>query len=305
MFALTSKAVSSPVTSPPFRKMKDDDKGKLTETFTQYLEDHRCNNSTTVSTMGGMIMYLMVDAEGKNASSDSSKSLFRPGAIAQLKQAITNAAGEDSENVEASKLNIPHAANWLVNLLNASHKKKLTAGNVEGFFAMMRHTGTSGSAIAWLINSISPFYPDSILATGFRELLADGVWTTYRMTRVTTGQTMWKNIDAFRDLGITVKGDAVEAVIKASFDAPWDVTLSMKIPEKYKAYTCVYLETAGIPIEKWYQGNSARDALPAARVRGAKEIFRRYLEVKNSVKDLEKIDTVSAFAKDEQVTGFW
>jgi hypothetical protein len=285
--------------------MKDDGKGKLTETFTQYMEEHRCNNSTTVSTMGGMLMYLMDDAGAKNSSSDSSKSLFRPGAIVQLKDAIASATGEDAENIDASKLNKPHAANWLVNLLNAAHKKKLAAGNVEGFFAMMSHTGTSGSAVAWMINSISPFYPDSILSAGFRDMLADGVWTTYRMTRVTTGQTMWKNIDAFRDLGITTKGDSVESAIEASFDAPWDVTLSMKIPDKYKAYTCLYLETAGIPIDKWYQGNAARDALPAARARGAKEIFRRYLEVKNSVKDLEKIDTVSAFSKDERVTGFW
>jgi len=104
---------------------------------------------------------------------------------------------------------------------------------------------------------------------------------------------MVKLLDDFRELGITTAGDATEVAINAANDAPWDTSLSLAIPNKYKAYASVYLEVCGTGIDDWWQGNNAVDELPAARVRGAKVIFKKYLELKNNTDTIDAIDDIS------------
>jgi hypothetical protein len=309
MFQLTNNTVVAPITTAVFRPMKTDNTGAVTETFTQYLEDHRCSNTNTIATVGGMLLFLATDAGTESKTSSKCAALFRPGAAAQIlgkaPESENTPTNDDQENIAAARKNLAYSVWWIVNLVNRAHKKSLTPSNVEGFFAMLNHKGTSGGAVAWFINSISPFFPDSISVEDFRARLVPGAWTSYSIARVTTGRIMWKNIDAFRETGITTPDDEVEAAIKASADAPWDVALSLNIPEKYKAYMCLYLEASGTPIDNWYQGNKARDALPAARVRGAKEIFRRYLEVKHDVTGLNEINATADFRNNRRVTEFW
>jgi len=311
MFTPANNNVTAPVTTAVFRLPRAAVQGGAAETFTAYMEDHRCTGPTTIATVGGIMLFLAADAAAGNPTSGASASLFRTGAAAALLALGTPPGGgaapanENEENVVAANLNIGGAINWLANLINAAKKTPLTAGNVEGFFASLGHTGTSASPVVWLINSITPFYPDSIGDNGFRAMLAPGIWTTYRVARTSTGKIMWENIDAFRAVGISTAGDALELAIQASNAAPWDVTLTTQIGPKYKAYMCLYLEAAGTPIDNWYQGNSARNNLPAAKVRGAKEIFRRYLEIKNDVAGLNAITTTADLLASPTVNQFW
>lgn len=311
MFTPANANTTAPVNTAVFRSPRVAARGGAAETFTAYMEDHRCTGPTTIATVGGIVIFLATDAASGSATAAASASLFRTGAAAAIiALAAPPGAGavpgnDNEENIVAANLNVPNALNWLANLINAAKKSPLTTGNVEGFFAMLGHTGTSASPVVWLINSITPFYPDSVGVGAFRAVLAPGIWTTYRVARSSTGKIMWENIDAFRAVGITTAGDAVELAIEASYNAPWDVPLTMAIGPKYKAYMCLYLEAAGTPIDNWHQGNRARDNLPAAKARGAKEIFRRYLEVKNDVTGLNAINTVANFLTTARVTQFW
>jgi len=146
-----------------------------------------------------------------------------------------------------------------------------------------------------LINKLSPFFPDSIFDSTFRDNLMKSSWTDYRVTRISSGKILINLLPYFRELGITVLDDAAESAIKRSDAEPWDFAIASKIPDKLLAYSYIFHEAAGTPIENWYQGRKAADKLPAARFKGAKDIFKRYLAVKNDASIYESYTTVGAF----------
>jgi hypothetical protein len=306
MFKPTTSNVVAPVTTPVFGNPADG------EDAAAYVSVYKATDPNTIATVGSIIYY-MASIAVTNEDDELSKNVrntFRKGAPQKIMDILgpptAGGAGgaeagaaqgveevtEDEENRDAIAANQASVPNWLANLINAAHKKPLDEKNVEGFFAMLGHSGTKNSAVARLINQLAPFFPDSISDVGFRNLLKPGIWTTYRNTRVATGGILLKLLDDFRALGITEKDDEVEKAIEKCSENHWDTEMSMLIPDKYKAYGCIFLEAAGTPIDKWYQGNKARDELPAARVRGAKEIFRTYLDIKNDVAKLKDIKTV-------------
>lgn len=304
MFNPNNNQTVAPVTTPVWRVPANN------ETFTAYLADHRCNNSTTIATIGGMLIRLcdIVFAAGNDPLTNNVSNLFRPGAAAAI-LALAVApqaapANDDEENIVAARANVANCDNWFADLLNAAQKAPLTPGNVDGYFASFGHTGTSAGAVVWLINSMRPFFPDEVGNQAFRNLLTNNTWTTYRCARVSAGLILAKLLPDFRNLGITTANDVDEQAILASAAAPWDLDLAAAIGEKFKAYGCIYLEAAGIPLDKWVQGNKAMNALPASKVRGAKAICKRYLEVKNDITNLAQLNTVAAISQDNAIANF-
>ena len=73
--------------------------------------------------------------------------------------------------------------------------------------------------------------------------------------------------------------------------------LAGNIREVLKAYACIYLECAGTPIESWFQGNKARDSIPATRVKGCKAIFKKYLEIKQQQQQQQQQRTRTSHAQ--------
>jgi hypothetical protein len=301
MFDLNAAEVQAPVTTPVFANPVQ---GADVST---YLEDFKANDINTKATIGSIIKLLADEAVRNPTDQDAVPALitncgrtFMAGAAAAFNALVAaNTANPPTDNdlvKSAIIANTPNAAHWFVNLTNAAKKKPLTESNVEGFFAALGHVGTKASAVASLLNKLVAFFPDQISVANFRATLMPGIWTTYRNTRVSTGIILKKLLPEFRDLGITVAGDQVELAIEASAAAPWDLNLSLDIPDKYKAYGCIFLEAAGTPIDTWYQGNKARDDLPAVRVRGAKAIFKKYLEIKNDTAAIDEIQTIQDFA---------
>jgi hypothetical protein len=261
--------------------------------------------------MGGMIIRLtdiVVAAAGDDLTHNVSR-LFKPNAAAAINALSVAPAGapanENEENIIAARANLPNCDNWFADLLNAAHKSPVTAGNVEGYFASFGHTGTSTGAIVWLINSMKPFFPDSVGDQAFRDLLTPGCWTTYRITRVSAGKVLLSLRDDFRALNITAQGDQVEGLIDTSAAEPWNIDAANAIPDKYKAYASIFLQAAGTPIDNWHQGNKAAGNLPASRVRGAKATFARYLEVKNDIAGLNALNDVAAISGNASIQNFW
>jgi hypothetical protein len=298
MFAPKSKEVVAPVTTPVFG-----DPG--TSNISDYCAEFKATDQNTIATVGSIICVL---AEVANDKADSPlrsncRNAFIGESYTKFMDLITApgaAPKSDNEHaILAIRANMPAVPNWLVNLISAAKKKPLTDENVGGFFAMLGHTGTKASAVARLVNQIAVFFPDKISDSAFRALLADGIWTTYRNTRASTGGILKKMLPDFRALGITSLNDADEGYIIASADAPWDLNLSVLILDKYKAYGAIFLQAAGTPIDKWYQGNKAVEGLPAARVRAIKDVFLKYLEVKNKIDGVSTITTVDGFNSPE------
>jgi hypothetical protein len=308
MFRPASNLRNAPITAPVFTAPVTG------ATATTYVSDFKANDPTTIATVGAIIKVLadtanLADAPATDNLRNNCRNMFRAncyGAVLALFNAApANPPGENDENVAAIDANVGNCPGWITDLVNASKKKKLTDGNVEGYFAMLGHDNTKASAVASLINSLSVFLPDSVQDQAFRESLAPGVWTTYRNNRVSVGNTLHALIPDFRALRITANGDATETAIEACRARPWDVALSATIDEKYKAYGCLFLQVAGTPIDNWIQGNKAVANMPAAKVRAVREIFRKYLDLKNNVTNLDTMTTVAAMTANDQIGSFW
>lgn len=302
MFAPSSNQVVAPITSAIFTKPA----GNITE----YCESFRATDPTTIATIGSIILVI---ATGANAAADAE--LKKNCSKMFARNCFTDIIGlcatpkdtdidDNSDNIRAILLNGDAAINWIADLVNAAKKKPITDGNVEGYFAALGHTATKSSAVARIINMIQVFLPDNIKLDTFRAVLVDNVWTRYRCTRVSAGVILSSLLPDFYNLRILTKGDEVDLAIIASSKAAYDLELGATIPDKYKAYGCIFLQVCGTPIDGWKQGNKAVDNMPAARVRGCKTIFRKYLDIKNSV-DVDEFDSISAMNTSDAVRDFF
>lgn len=305
MFRVTNNTVTGPVTTAVFGALP------LNVNTSTALEEFRASDLNTKATLGAMISVLATtavepDPIGNTAEDEERRELitncqnmFLP-AMPETWNRIFNEAPanppSESDTINAAiRRNVPQATKWLINFINAAKKKPLDDTNVEGWFAEMGHMGTKGAPIASLINRIAPFFPDRISDANFRVNLAPGIWSTYRQTRVSAGNIMAPLIEDFRSLGITTPDDETETAITNSRNNPWSTEMSLEIHNKYKAYAALFLEVSGRPIDQWHQGNSAVEELPSAKVRKIKDIFRRYLEVKNNTAGIDAINTVAGF----------
>jgi len=266
----------------------------------------------TIATIGAIVRCMCLAAIGGGvvpaALRNNARKAFVGGsynAIEALMAAPAAAPADDNElSIVAIRLNEGSVTNWMADLINAAKKRPISDTNVEGYFAMLGHSGTKPGVVARLINQISVFFPDNVGNAAFRTILAPGVWTTYRNTRVSSGAILRELLPDFAALRVVITGDVNEAAIIASSNAPWDIALSAAIPDRIKAYGCIFLQTAGTPIDSWFQGNKAMDSMAAARVRGAKAIFRKYLEVKNDV-NIDALENVAAFTDSDAVRDFF
>jgi len=306
MFTPLNNNVTAPVTTPVFTAPA------AAADISTYLSDFRATDLNTIATVGAIVRCMCLAAIGGGGVPVALRNNARKAFVADSYNAIEalmaapGAApiNDNERSIIAIRLNGGSVINWMADLINAAKKKPISDTNVEGYFAMLGHSGTKPGVVARLINQISAFFPDSVGAAPFRALLAPGVWTTYRITRVSTGIILRELLPDFIALRIIIAGDANENAIVASSDAPWSVALAAAIPEKIKAYGCIFLQTAGTPIDSWYQGNRAMDGMAAARVRGAKAIFRRYLEVKNEV-NVDVLADVADFTSSDAVRDFF
>jgi len=173
------------------------------------------------------------------------------------------------------------AVGWMADLVNASKKRPLDDNNVTGYFASIHHDCRRPNKVTRFINMISPYFSDQASDPLFRALLVENVWTDYRLSRCSTGKILFENLVVLRALLIV--DDAVADLIVDAHNAPWDVTLANLIPRRVVAYCSIYLETSGTGIKEWYQGNKAVAGLPAAKVRSAKVIFAKYIDMSSDV----------------------
>jgi len=305
MFRVVNNVATAPVTTAVFGDLAEN-----TNTSAA-LEELRANDLNTKSTLGAIVDLLATTATMQPPTEDDAvaenmrelinncSSMFRPGVangwLLLFGAPATNPPTESDDINAAIRLNGPKAGRWVINFVNAAKKKRLEDSNVEGWFAELGHNGTKGAPIASLINKIAPFLPDRIEDENFRAMLAPGIWSSYRQARVSAGSIIFPLLEDFRNLGITEDGDEVERAVIACRENSWDTALSLNIPERIKAYASLFREVSGSPIEKWYQGNSAVEAMASVKVRKVRDIFRRYLEVKNDTAGINAINTIADF----------
>jgi hypothetical protein len=285
--------------SAPFLPVYDENSG-----INAYLENLRANDDTTKAALLAIIGALAI-ASGNNQNRELShncSSMFLPGASASIAEFLSDnqvRAAENEENISDnnririsahSQLNT--AVKWICDLVNASKKKEIDGSNVEGYFAGLGRSNVKGTPIASLINQVSNFLPDNIMDLNFRDSLTDNIWTKYHTSRVSTGKLLFDIREDFIALEIFEEGDEVDNNIIYSKDNPHNVSASYDIPKKVVGYASLFYQTAGVDVGQWYQGEKYEMEIPAARVRSIKEIFRKYLELKNRIGDIEESTSI-------------
>jgi len=313
MFGVITSAVPPPTLGFMFARPENG------MSLTAYMATHKFTDRTLASIVGGMIIILARLA--KSDDPDVYQNMFQAGAAdmildtyqrfkdtatvknaaltayvmgGQLGQAPADLNDEEefAELVEAQLLGAP---NWLINNVSAAKKKPLTLSNVNGFFASIGMSNMKLTGIDGFFNKVAMFCSDNIADGEFRALLIDNVWGAYRSTRVSTGIVISKLLGEFVEMGILHDGGADYRKIETASRQPWNVAASNDIPEKYKAYAMLFLETAGTPIDSWYQGQKAVSNMPAIRVRTTKHIFKKYMEIKSNVGAVDAATSMAEF----------
>lgn len=272
-------------------------------------EEFKANDVHTQNVVLGMILKAAeVAAAANNPVNNNCKAMFEAGAYAAITGHVPAPDPADADAIHNRRRvilrNAGLAENWFVNLINASKKRPLTAENVEGFFASIGDTSVKGGPVANFINQMAPYFPDQVADGAFRALLITGKWTDYRCARTSTGRILYSIRAEFIELRIYTANDPVDQAIINAKDSPWDVSLTDHIPSKVIAYALIYHEAAGRPIDNWYQGKKAVDLMPTARARTAKQLFKRYLDLKAEVNNIDGLANVAAM-QNPAVTGFW
>jgi hypothetical protein len=287
MFKPNKTAAKSPALAP-FIDVAD--KG-----VEDWLEKQRCVNDTTKSAYLAVCIVLAqaADSGADQTLKDSCQLMFvgtcydvleSPAGIianeASLEQIVTRADKQRSS-----------ATQWIVDLVTASQKKPLRAENVEGYYANLGRSDVRGQSIADLMNNACCFLEDKIKESPFRENLTKNEFMSYHTSRVSTGKLLYEIKEVFEDLKICSDNDI--RIIQSSADAPYDVSLSKKIPVKLVGYAMLYFEVTGKDVGKWYQGEKALSEVPTIRIRKIKEIFAEYIDLKNKTGSLKELEDVA------------
>lgn len=302
MFGRSNPGVVPPQRGPLISKPAPD------ATVISIAADHGGNNNLTSSILMAMIYFLATDSLSSDSSAIASGRVFTAGAalsIIELVERVPIDANSLTDNEELAVivvLNAGACGPWLYDLISAAQKKNLSPENVQGYFASLGFEGANCQSIARFINSVRSFYPDEIHSAAFRANLTVSTWSDYRKTRASAGLILRGLILSFKELGILRGSD--EADITNSAESPWDLVLAGKIRSDLKAYASIFLETAGTGIDKWSQGNKAVASLPSVRVKGAKVIFKKYLDLKNNTERVDAIREIAEFQSAEN-KAFW
>jgi hypothetical protein len=206
--------------------------------------------------------------------------------------------------IQRALLQTSSANQWLADLLTASKKKELTGENVSGYYASLGRTDVKGGPIAKLMNSIANFVSDQIGEEAFRNQLTDNEFMRYHTSRVSTGKLLFEMMDVFTDLGILDLESDDYNNIKDSNDRPYDISISKKIPSKLVGYAALYFEVCGKDVGTWFQGMSALNKLPSIKIKTIKQVFKKYLELKNSLVELDGVNELEDL-KDIVSKGFF
>jgi hypothetical protein len=270
--------------------------------------DYGGNNNATSAVLVTFLYVLAMDSQSTSSSHEMSARVFTDGAAQSIITLVDTPPVDVNNLTDADRLtrtillNVPACGAWLYDLISAAHNKILSAENVQSYFASLSYDGANCQSLARFINGVKSFYPDNIADATFRSNLTQSTWTTYRLSRTSAGGILLALLVPFTEMGIFIGTDI--DTIRASAAAPWDLDLAGQIRSVLKGYASIYLEAAGTGIDKWYQGNNAVAAMPAARVKGAKVIFKKYLELKNNTEKVDAITSVAEFLSVEN-KAFW
>jgi len=117
---------------------------------------------------------------------------------------------------------------------------------------------------------------------------------TYHTAYSSSAKLAMEMLDAAPALTHVFFTEATRTTVSLSAESPHDRELNLAIPQQVLLATYAYLEAFSKLPENWFQGEKAKQALPASKFNIYKALFRRLRELSANTDAINAADTVAA-----------
>jgi len=168
---------------------------------------------------------------------------------------------------------------WLLDLVACHQVKPLKAANVANFFRMNSRIAINGREVMKVIDFAAVTLPNVMENAELFALLGENQFMVYHTAYSSSAKLAAEMMDAAPALANVFWSAATITAVTASAATLHDRALNMAIPQQVLLATYAYLEAFGKLPENWFQGEKARQSLPASKFNVYKAMFRRLREI--------------------------
>jgi hypothetical protein len=183
---------------------------------------------------------------------------------------------------------------WLLDLVACHQVKPLKAANVSNFFRMSSRVAVNGREILKVLDYAATTLPSVMNTAALFALLGENQFMTYHTAYSSSAKLAQEMIDAAPAITHVFFTEATRNAIDASAASPHSRELNLAIPQQVLLATYAYLEAFGKLPDNWFQGEKAKQALPASKFNIYKAIFRRLKDLSANTDAINAAETVAA-----------
>jgi len=225
------------------------------------------------------------------------------GAAAGAVVAVWNGAGDAPEALQEGipplsfvqlVADAPKAIYWLLDLVACHQVKPLKATNVANFFRMNSRVAVNGREIMKVLDYAAVALPRVMDDDALFDLLSENQFMTYHTAYSSSAKLAIEMIDAAPAITSVFFTQATRELVLASAVNSHDREANAAIPQQVLLATYAYLEAFNKLPENWFQGEKAKQALPASKFNIYKAIFRRLRELSANTEAIQAAADVAA-----------
>jgi hypothetical protein len=167
------------------------------------------------------------------------------------------------------------AIGWLVDLTACHQVKPLKAMNVSNYFRMTSRVTLNGREILKVLDYAAITLPNIMADAELRGTIADNQFMLYHTAYSSSAGLAQEMLDSAPAITHLFFTQATRNLINNSAANPHDRVANQAIPQQAILATYAYLEAFGKLPDNWFQGEKAKNNLPASRYNQYKAIFKR------------------------------
>lgn len=186
---------------------------------------------------------------------------------------------------------IAKATKWLVELVAAEQSGSLRERNYESYFKMSQGEVAVGKIIL-VVKWVAATTPKLMENEDLQEEAANVPWLKYHTAAASTPQLVQKFMNETGELHTF--SDDVRNTVREAVENFWLLEPTYRIPQNIVAHTYVYLESTNQLPDNWYQGIRAINNMAGYMRTRYRTIYKRYVNFKAGVADIEAADALAA-----------
>jgi len=183
---------------------------------------------------------------------------------------------------------------WLLDLVACHQVKPLKASNIANFFRMGSRVSINGREILKVLDYAAVALPNVMGDADLMNVLSANQFMTYHTAYSSSAKLAAEMLESAPAITNTMFTAASRLAVTNSSANPQDRGLNGLISQQVLLATYAYLEAFGKLPDNWFQGEKAKQALPASKFNLYKAIFRRLRELSANTDAINGAATVAA-----------